>query len=79
MNGYRDWQINSIPSIRPSIDSMISVLSDDTGDVGQETETDTTTKKPTSKKSPVVQPLSKQISLFQAFEHSTLVIGKTVG
>ena len=59
MNGYRDWQINSIPSIRPSIDSMISVLGDDTGDV--------------------VQPLSKQISLFQAFEHSTSVIGKTVG
>ena len=78
MNGL-DWQINSIPLIRPSIDSMISVLGDDTGDVGQETERDTTNKKPTSKKSPVVQPLSKQISLFQAFEHSTSVIGKTVG
>ena len=52
MNGYRDWQINSIPSIRPSIDSMISVLGDDTGDVGQETETDTTTKK----NSPVRNP-----------------------
>ena len=53
MNGYPDWVINSIPSIQPSMESTNSVPSDDTSDDGQVTERNTTTKKPTSKKSPV--------------------------
>ena len=39
MNGYPDWLINSIPSTQPSLESMNSVLSNDTqsGDDGQDT------------------------------------------
>ena len=39
-----------------------SVLSDDTSDDGQETDRDTTTKKPTSKISPEVLPCIKGVS-----------------
>ena len=57
MNGYSaDWLINSIPSTHPSLESTTYVLSDNTSDGGQETERDTRTKTPTSKKSPVVLP-----------------------
>ena len=55
MNGYPDILINSTHSIQPCLEST-SVLSDDMSDDGQETGRDTTTKKPTSKKSPVVLP-----------------------
>ena len=54
-NGYPDWQINSIPFTQPSLESTTSVLSDDTSVDGQETDIDTTTKKPTSMKSPIGQ------------------------
>ena len=51
MNGYPDWPTSSIPSTQPSLESTTSVLNDDTSDDGQENVRDTTTKKPTSKKS----------------------------
>ena len=54
MTGYPDWLINSTPSIQPTLESTTSVLSGDTSDDGQETDRDPTTKKPISKKSPVV-------------------------
>ena len=51
MNGYPDWLINSIPTIQSSPENTTSVSSDDDN---QETEIETTNKKPTSKKFPVV-------------------------
>ena len=60
MNGYRDWLVNSIPTIQPSLESMFSVSSDDTSDDVRENEIDTTTKKPTRKKSPYVEGVSEQ-------------------
>ena len=62
MNGYPDWLINSILTIQTSLESMTSVLSQDTCDNGQENDIDTTTKKPTSKKSPEVLPYIKGVS-----------------
>ena len=62
MNGHPDWLINSIPTIQPSLENTTSVSSDDTSDDGQETEIDTTTKKPSSKKSPVVLPYIEGVS-----------------
>ena len=61
MNGYPEWLINSIPLIQPSLASVTSDLRDDTSDCGQETERDTTNKKPTSKKFPVVLPYIKGV------------------
>ena len=49
---------NSITSIQSSLESMASVLSDD----GQETDRDTTNKKPISKKSPAALPYFKGMS-----------------
>ena len=45
MNSYPDWLIDSIQTIQPSLESMTSVVSDNTSDDGQETERVTTTKK----------------------------------
>ena len=59
MNGYPDWLINSIPLTQPSLESMISVLSNDDSDDDQDTVRDRTTKKPTCKKSPVILPYIK--------------------
>ena len=61
MNGYPDWLINSTPSIQHALESITFVLSDDTNDDGQEFGRDITTKKPTSKKSPVVLPYIKGV------------------
>ena len=70
MNGYPDWLINSIPLTQPSLESMISVLSNDDSDDDQDTVRDRTTKKPTCKKSPVILPyikvMSEQIRTVQA-------------
>ena len=60
MNGSPDWLINSIPSIQHALESTTSVLSDDTSDDGQEFGRDITTKKPTSKKSPVYGLILKE-------------------
>ena len=62
MNGYPDILMNSIHSIQPCLETTSSILSDDTSDDGQETERDTTTKKPTCKKSPVVLHNMKGVS-----------------
>ena len=62
MNGYPDWLINSIPTIQTFLESKTSVFSSDTSDDGQETMRDTTTKRSTSKKSPVVLPYIKGVS-----------------
>ena len=43
MNGYLHWLINSTPSILPFLESMTSVLSDDTSDDCQETDRGTQT------------------------------------
>ena len=61
MNGYPNWLINSRSyTIYPtSLESMSSVLSDDTSNDGQQTDRDTT-KKLTSKKSPVELPYIKE-------------------
>ena len=55
MNGCPDWLINSILSTQPSLENMTSVLSNGTSDDGQDTVRDTTTKKPTCKKSAVLK------------------------
>ena len=62
INGYPDWLINSITPTQPSLESTTSVLWKDTSDDGQETDRDTTMKKPTRKKSPVVLPYIKEVS-----------------
>ena len=56
MNGYPDWLINSISTIQPSLGNTTFVSSDDTSDDARETEIETTHKKPSSKKCPVIVP-----------------------
>ena len=58
----KDWLINSVPTIQHSLESTTSVSRDDTSHDVQETEIDTTTKKPISKRSPVVLPFIKGVS-----------------
>ena len=54
--------ITGLPMTQPSYESTTSVLSKDTSGDGQDTVKDTTTKKPTSKKSPVVLAYIKGVS-----------------
>ena len=51
-----------ILSTQPSLEGMASILSSDTSNDGQDTVKDTTTKKPTCKKSPVVLHFIKGVS-----------------
>ena len=51
-----------IPSTQPSLECMASILSSDTSNDGQDTVKDTTTKKSTCKKSPVVLNFIKGVS-----------------
>ena len=91
MNDYSDWLINSIPTNQTSLDSTKSVSSDCTCDDGQETERDTTNKKPNYKKFPAVllpylirvseqiRRMFKQYNITAYYDHIMSVIGKTKG
>ena len=86
----KDWLINSVPMIKPSIESTTCASRDDTSHDVQDSEIDTTTKKPISKRSPVVLPFIKGVSeqikrvfkqyvYLQVHGHLTPVTGKTEG